>query len=148
MVESRSIERTDIDTEYEGHSIDLRMAVVKLWDDSESDVCSRFNVQIKFRNSEVENFIDDNKLDGGKWTVIAHSDHNPHGGHDIRDGSDRKQLHVDVHPRITGDGYNHTYHQLCNGSPPTANEDAIRTVVSFVHSRKEEIVKRFLRCQE
>jgi len=144
MVESRSIERTDINTQYNGHSINLRMAVVKLWDDSESDVCSRFNVQIKFRNSEVEDFIDDEKLDGGKWTVIAHSDHNPHGGHDIRDGNDRKQLHVDVHPRITGDGYNHTYQQLCNGNPPSANEDAIRTVVSFIHSRKEEIMKRFL----
>lgn len=144
MVESRSIQRSDINTTHENHSIQLRMAVVRLWDDSESSSCSRFNVQLKIRNEEVENFIDDCKLDGGKWTVIAHSDHNPNGGHDIRDGTDRKQLHVDVHPAVTGKGYNHTYLRICHGKPPKTNDEAIETVVDFIQSRKEEILTRYL----
>lgn len=144
MVESRSIQRSDIDTTHETHSVQLRMAVVRLWDDSESSSCSRFNVQLKIRNKEVEDFIDDAKLDGGTWTVIAHSDHNPNGGHDIRDEDDRKQLHVDVHPSVTGQGYNHTYLRICHGNPPETNEKAIDTVVDFIQSRKKEIVTRYL----
>lgn len=143
MIESREIKRSDLNVNYESHSINLRMAIVKLWDNSDTTTCSRFNVQIKIRNSEVESFIDDYKLDGGDWTVVAHSDHNPNGGHDIRDENDRKQLHVDVHPCLSGE-YNHTYLRICGGKPPKTNDEAINTVVRFLNRKKEDIMKKFL----
>lgn len=65
MVESKNIQRSDFKIYFQGEKINIRLAVVKLWDDSSSDECSRFNVQLKLRNNEAKEYFYEDWLDGG-----------------------------------------------------------------------------------
>lgn len=143
MIEDRQIERNNFDVEYEDESLTIRLAIVRLWDDISQVSCSRFNVQLKLRNKEATKVLDDKILDGGTWTVFAHSDHNPNGGHNIRDDEDEKQLHIDVHPKITGQGYNICHKQLCGGNPPDRNGEAIRVVTKYMRSKASELLYEY-----
>lgn len=142
VIVSREIERSDIPIQYNGKTVRLRLARVRLWDNPDKDDCCRFNVQIKIRNKEVKEIIDDKKLDGGTWTVIAHSDHNPKGGHDIRDKTDPKQLHIDVNPY--DHNYNKCYKNICGGNPPESNSEAIKYVCEFIKDNSKMLLQDYL----
>jgi hypothetical protein len=144
MVESQDIRRFDFEVPLESGVLDIRMAVVRLWDDAKEDSCSRFNIQMKLRNEKAEDVVEDEILEGGTWTVVAHSDHNPTDGHNIRDSADQKQLHVDVHPHIAGQGYNKVYIRICDGNPPETNEEAIGTVKSFMKQNADTILQDYI----
>lgn len=144
MVESRDIERFDTPIQYKGYSFNLRLTVVRLWDQKRSDHCSRFNLQLKVFNDSVENYIEEERLEGGKWTVLAHSDHNPYGGHNVHDPDDIKQLHVDVHPSINNGGYNRCYDKICDGNPPESNDEAIEIVREYMMKNSERILSDYM----
>lgn len=144
MVEDRDIRRYDIPISYHNRQITLRLSVVRLWDDS-NDEFSRYNIHLKIPNSSVNGLIDDKKLDGGKWTVIAHSDHNPNGGHNIRDLGDSKQLHIDIHPYNKDlKEYNVCHAKLCDGHPPKSNEKAISLVKNYMRQNTKIILMDYL----
>lgn len=147
MIEERNIQDYNFSVPYRNKSFNVRLSVVRLWDDAEEPSCSRFNIQLKLRNSQASNVVNDDFLDGGTWTVVAHSDHNPSGGHDIRDESDSKQLHIDVHPYVTGKGYNRCYSMLSDGSPPAENDEAIRFVREFMIDNAGSIIEKYLDFQ-
>lgn len=92
----------------------------------------------------MNGIIDDDYLEGGTWTVIAHSDHNPNGGHDIRDENDNKQLHVDVHPKLSNGGYNKTYLKISDGNPSENNNTAIMNVTRFMRSQAEVLLHEYI----
>lgn len=144
MVESRDIRRSDLEVSHPNGRLILRMASVRLWDDDEEEDCSRFNVQIKLKNEQAQSIIDEDFLDGGTWTVVAHSDHNPNGGHNIHNQEDQKQLHIDIHPKITNKGYNETRIRICDGNPPETNDEAIRFVEDYMKNNAENILKQYL----
>ena len=143
MVEARDIQRYDFRVPYENGSFKARLAIIRLWDDAEEDSCSRFNIQLKLRNKQAVDLVDDDSLNGGTWTVVAHSDHNPNGGHNIRDSTDEKQLHIDVHPHVSGKGYNNCHSMLTNGRPPEVNDEAIQFVEEYMRNNADAILRQY-----
>lgn len=148
MVESRNINRSDLKLSHSVGDITYRLTTVRLWDDEDLDNCSRFNIQMKLDNEYAEEFINSDFLDGGKWTVIAHSDHNPNGGHNIRNKKDCKNLHIDIHPKTSSKNYNKTYTQICGGKPPNTNEKAIRIIQEYIKENANTILSTYLNWYE
>lgn len=139
---SRDIQREDLYINYQDQILKMQITKVRLWTNHSSNECDRFNVQLKIDNNDADDKIADSFLDGGSWTVIAHSDHNPDGGHDIRCQSDRKQLHIDIHPY--DNRYTKVYDKICNGNPPQSNNKAIKIITRYMRSNTLGILKQFI----
>lgn len=145
VVDSREINRSDINLSHPDlGEITYRLTTVRLWDNSDDDFCSRFNIQMKLDNNYAKKFINEDCLDGGNWTVIAHSDHNPNGGHNIRDSEDQKNLHLDIHPSESSKNYNNTHTRICGGNPPDTNKKAIKVVEDYIRGNSTKILNTYL----
>ena len=139
---SRNIQSENIYVTYNGEKIGLQITKVRLWTGYNSDECDRFNVQLKINNQDARDKISDSVLDGGTWTVIAHSDHNPDGGHNIRSKLDNKQLHIDIHPE--NEGYTKVYDKICGGNPPKSNNKAINIASNYMKSNAYSILDTYI----
>lgn len=149
MIESRDIQREDFRVSHKLGNINIRITTVRLWDDKTEPECSRFNIQMKLSNEEVSKMLNEGCLEGGNWTVIAHSDHNGNDeGHDIRDKNDCKNLHLDIHPKVTNKGYNITHKRICGGNPPNTNDDAINYMIRYMKENCEQILNIYLNFYE
>lgn len=100
---------------YRRMPVQFLVAPTLIWHHRKRGDIDAFMISLAVHNQSLDALGYHRWKDGGSWTEVAHSDHNPVDGHDIYDRKDPKQLHVDVnHPFKRG--YVEVYKKLSKGA--------------------------------
>ncbi len=127
-------------SQFRGEYIDVLVVPTLIWEWPKRGHPDEFIVVLAIANDSLQQLGYSGLVNGGSWTEVAHSDHNPDTGHDIYDHSDPKQLHIDVNHPHDQSRYSQVYRKLANGAPPRptgraadmAKEILVRNQIRFL----------------
>lgn len=129
---------------YKGNLIHLLVVPTLIWHRRKQGDIDAFIVSLAVENKSLAALGHGKKRNGGTWTEIAHSDHNPIKGHDIYDPNDPKQLHVDVNHPFQSYNYVEVYIRLSRGSPPKPVGKALNRAKKILVNRSTHFLDDFL----